>query len=1136
MGRLSSPIQEIRDHYTAVVVGSGYGGGVAASRLARAGQQVCVLERGKEFQPGEYPDGDLETLAETQTNLPAAHVGSRTGLYDYHLNPDLTVLVGCGLGGTSLINANVALRPDERIFDDGRWPQAFRDDVNQLLAVSYSRAEAMLKPVTYPRDFPELPKLRALQKSAVAMRARYYRLPINVTFEDGLNHVGVPQFACKLCGDCVSGCNHGAKNTTLMNYLPDARNHGAEIFTQVSVRRIERRGNRWLIHYQALGTGQERFDAPTATVSADILILAAGTLGTNEILLRSKAAGLPLSDKIGHAFSGNGDVGGIAYNADQVVNAVGIGARPPGSVPPVGPTITGVIDLRDHSNPNQGIIIEEGSLSGSLAVLLPRLLANAARLGGIDTDAGIADAIAEKKRELESLALGAYHGAVNHTQVFLVMTHDDSNGRLALENDRIRIRWPGYGKQPFVRRVNDLLLMATRAIGGTFIENPIWGRLPTQTMVTAHPLGGCIMAEHAADGVVNHKGQVFAGAGGTAVYEDLYVCDGSVMPRSLGANPLLTITAVAERCCHLLIKERGWDLSYQFDRLPERPVSRRPLGIQFSETMGGYFSTNVKDDFALGFRQGQEEKSPFRFILTILAEDLEQMMADPNYSASLTGTVTAPALSPEPLTVTRGEFNLFTYDPGRVGARLMKYRMKMSATDGRSYYFYGYKVAYDDPGLDLWRDTTTLYITVYDGDNMDCPILGRGILRIYANDFRRQIATVQIKNAESRRERLGATARFGRFFAGELFDIYGGVFSRPGLFDPDAPPRKKRELRVEAPEVHYFRTADGAKLRLTRYRGGDKGPVMLVHGLGVSSLAFAIDTIDTNLLEYLFAHGYDVWLLDYRSSIELPLATTQYTADDVARYDYPAAVAKIQAESGAATIQVVGHCYGAITFHMAMLAGLQGVRSAVSSQVGAHIKVIPANRVKSGLYLDALLKKIGVESLTMYTDINADRLNRLYNNAVRLNPVIRRDQRCSSPVCHRVTFLYAPLYEHSRLNTATHDALHELFGVASISNFRHLGVLTRRGQLVTAGGENSYMDQVKRLAIPITYIHGAENKTWLPKSTELTYNWLRRHNGHELYRRHEIPSYGHIDCIFGKDAVTDVYPLILDHLEETAQV
>src|SRR5579863_9531266 len=128
MARLSAPIENLNGHYTVVVVGSGYGAAIAASRLARAGQQVCVLERGREFQPGEYPDTEAEALAETQAELPSGHVGSRAGLYDFHVNPDVNVFVGCGLGGTSLINGNVAVRAEPRVFDDARWPQALRDD------------------------------------------------------------------------------------------------------------------------------------------------------------------------------------------------------------------------------------------------------------------------------------------------------------------------------------------------------------------------------------------------------------------------------------------------------------------------------------------------------------------------------------------------------------------------------------------------------------------------------------------------------------------------------------------------------------------------------------------------------------------------------------------------------------------------------------------------------------------------------------------------------------------------------------------------------------------------------------------------------------------------------------------------
>jgi len=1135
MAHLSSPIQDMRNHYEVVVIGSGYGGSITASRLARAGRQVCVLERGKEIRPGEYPDTELETTRETQLNLPQAHVGRRTALYDYHINDDMTVLVGCGLGGTSLINANVALRPDERVFDDERWPKAFRQDVGGRLEEGYRRAEEMLRPTPYPQDFPELPKLEALRKSAEAMDATFYRLPINVTFEDGVNHVGVEQRACKLCGDCAAGCNHRAKNTTLMNYLPDAHNHGAEIYTCVSVRTLERKDGRWLVHYQVLDAGQETFDAPLATVSADLLIVAAGCLGSTEILLRSKAEGLSLSGRVGDFFSGNGDVGGGAYNADVEIRSIGFGVRNPDHMKPVGPTITGVIDIRDTEEVDEGMVIEEGAISGSMGRSLPKLLANAGRLVGVDTDRSLADDVRERKRELESLIRGPYHGAVNNSQVFLVMIHDNAQGRLKLKKDRIRIIWPDMGKGPYVERVNQRLIQATRAIGGTFIENPMWSHLPRKGLVSAHPLGGCVMAEEATRGVVNHKGQVFAGDRGDEVYENFYVCDGAVIPRSIGANPLLTISAIAERTAALIATDRNWEIDYELGEVEEvgEPDPDR-LGLEFTETMGGYITVGA-EDYESGYRQGEQADSPFRFIVTILCDDLEQMLSDSNYTARLAGTVTAPALSSKPLTISNGRFNLFLVDPSQAGTRRMKYRMNLTDEAGRAYYMEGFKRIRDEAGADLWKDTTTLYTTVYDGESAEEPVLAQGILRIYPDDFRRQITTVDVKNASGRRERLEAMVRFGRFFAGELFDVYGGVFARPNLFDPEAPPRKKRELRTSAPEVHYFNTADGVRLRLTRYRGGDKGPVMLVHGLGVSSLAFATDTIETNMTEYLYANGYDVWLLDYRSSIEMPVVTTQHTADDIARYDWPAAVDTVRQITGADSIQVVVHCYGAITFHMAMLGGyVEGVRSAVASQVGAHVRVIPANRVKSGIYLDALLDKIGVDALTMYTDGEEGWLDRLYNRAISFNPVIAREERCNSPVCHRVTFLYAPLYEHDQLNTATHDNLHELFGVASMSNFEHVGELTRKGQLVTAEGDEAfYLEHPERLAIPITYIHGAENETWLPESTALTEEWLRAHNGKDLYRRHLIPDYGHIDCIFGKNAVNDVYPLILDHLEAT---
>ncbi|WP_392481097.1 GMC family oxidoreductase N-terminal domain-containing protein [Nostoc sp. C110] len=776
MTRLSSPIENLKNYYTVVVIGSGYGGSIAASRLARAGQQVCILERGKEFQPGEYPKTQSKALAQMQIDLPQHHLGSHTALYDFHVNKDINVFIGCGLGGTSLVNANVSLQAEPRVFADSRWPKELRDDVGTLLAAGYRRAEEMLKPTPYPENFPPLPKLQALEKSSKYLNEKFYRPPINVTFKDGVNHVGVEQNKCNLCGDCVSGCNNKAKNTVLMNYLPDAKNHGAEIYTQVSVRRVERQGNRWLVHYQLLNTGQENFNAPTMFVSADIVILAAGTLGSTEILLRSQAAGLAVSEKLGHNFTGNGDVLAFGYNTEQVINGIGFGDRPENAQEPVGPCITGIIDMREQPQLDNGLVIEEGSIPGGLAAILPQTLAAAAKILGKDTDSGLGDRIEEKIREVESLTHGAYTGAVRNTQTYLVMTHDDAAGQMYLENDRLRIKWQDVGSQPIFQRVNNRLTEATEPLGGTQIPNPIWSDAFGHDLVTVHPLGGCILAEDAEHGVVNHKGQVFASNQGTNVYENLYVADGSIVPRTLGVNPLLTISALAERCCTLIAEDRGWTINYDLTTPPivnGDTTRSTTVGIQFTETMRGYFSTAVKDDnYQPAFWQGKQDNSPLEFTVTVIADDLDKLLNDPEHLGKIVGIVKAPVLSPEALTVNNSDFNLFVVQQGQQKTRQMRYRLHMMTQSGQRYYLKGFKQIHDDPGFDVWSDTTTLFITVYEGDSENDPIVGQGILKIQPMDFIKQMTTMKVTNADTIGERLQAIDRFSRFFAGTLAEVY----------------------------------------------------------------------------------------------------------------------------------------------------------------------------------------------------------------------------------------------------------------------------------------------------------------------------------------------------------------------------
>ena len=1149
--RLSSTVDQIKAHYAVVVVGSGYGGGIAASRLARAGQQVCLLERGKEIEPGQYPDTLAEASEQLQADTPEGHVGSPLGLYDFRINEDINVFQGCGLGGTSLVNANVSIRPEPRIFDDARWPSALRGD-GVLLEDGFRHAEDMLKPVPYPTDGLPLPKLEAHRRSAAAMKAPFQVLPINVTFKEppgGINHVGVEQHACTLCGDCVTGCNHRAKNTTLMNYLPDAWNHGAEIFTQVSVRRVAvnpapspTSPGRWLVYFRLLGVGIERFGDDELVVRADVVVLAAGALGSTEILLRSREHGLPLSDRLGRGFTGNGDVLAFAYNNDGAVGGVGAGTRPPAALdtPRPGPCITSVIDLRAAGSAlEDNVIIEEGSLPGAFAPVFPDAFAAAAAASGKDTDSGIGDYLAERTREVESLTLGAYRGAMANTQTYLVMANDDGQGQMTLDDDRLRIHWAGVGEQPLFGKISARLEQATKALGGTFVRNPIWMRLAKHPLVTVHPLGGCGMGEDAGAGVVNHKHQVFAGASGAAVHEGLYVSDGSVVPRPLGVNPLLTISALGERCCALLARDRKWTIDYELPSRPKAPPAPQPLGLEFSEKMAGHLSKTLinpgeihgipRAEYLAAEADGEQKKNDFAFVLTIVGHDLDKYVTDENYQATASGWVEAPFLSPQPMTVTEGRFTVFITDPDRPDTKQMRYSFKMAALDGKTYRLEGFKIIHHDAPLDMVPDTTTLFTTVWETTATKELKVAQGVLHVHPDDFARQMTTIKAVNATSPKQSLEAASRFGKYFFGVLYDIYGGVAAGETFLDPKAPPRKRRPLRAPTPEVYAFAAKDGVPLRLIRYRGGDKGPVILSHGLGVSSRIFSIDTIETNLVEYLCAHGFDTWLLDYRASIELPAARLAASGDDVATKDYPAAVELVRKLTGAPSVQMVAHCWGATTFTMAMLAGLQGVRSAVISQVSTHCQVPAATKIKTGLHVADFLDGLGIDDLTAYADKNEAWYQKLFDGALKLYPT-QLEERCGSPVCHRISFLYAPLYEHDRLNQATHAALHEMFGLANIKSFEHLGKIVNKGHVVAADGSDVYLPQVKRMAIPITFIHGAENACFFPASTVKTVELLRQANPGVPYTRHEIAGYGHIDCIFGKDAARDVYPYIVDGL------
>jgi len=560
----------LKDAYDVVIIGSGFGGSVLACRLATAQRKkrgtvsVCVLERGKRYNRGEFP----RSLSNPRLWW-WRHRGERgyRGFLDFRRFENISVLQGAGVGGTSLIYLDVQIDVFPKTLDmeeNGRrlWPARIPDVA--ALEPYYKRVERMLHPTPIPD-----PPLKALALKAGAEgagldgRFRLVDLAVywgkeaperGVLRDDPYDFAGThgiagpPQVGCAYCGECFIGCNTHSKNTVDLNYLWLAQKLGAEIYSQHRVlaiepsgQRTQRRPDHYTVRFKDLRWGL------TGEVRARTLVLAAGALGSTELLLRSRdgyRAGrnrvdrtLPeLSEKLGHRFSGNGDFGALAFETNRVVD------------PMTGPTITAAIDCQSELD-GLGFLIEDGGFPDLLRARLRRLPGGFAMgrriLGVIRRLAGKAGRRTLVEEVFELLDFETVRDALP----YLAMGIDAADGRMKIDEEgNLQIDWDNSRSMKFFRTLESALRRVTESpapgLDGNLMVNPTWSS--QKHLITVHPLGGCPMGDDVHHGVVGDDGEVFN-------YPGLFVADGAIVPTALGPNPSKTIAALAERIADSMI-------------------------------------------------------------------------------------------------------------------------------------------------------------------------------------------------------------------------------------------------------------------------------------------------------------------------------------------------------------------------------------------------------------------------------------------------------------------------------------------------------------------------------------------------------------------------------------------------------
>lgn len=1210
-------------NFDVVVVGSGYGAAMATfhlSQLAQGGNplNICVLERGNEYLDGSFPRDPAELAGHVRISTPGSEEasGNFDGLFDIRGGGDVSSLIGNGFGGGSLINAGVMIEPLDSVFNS--WPIGSAD-----LPFAESRTLLQARPLEagkLPRKYHELKTIAPITK------------PADITVFD----------SCNSCGNCATGCNFGHKaslDRTLFSRALE-NNPNIKFITGATVVQIEKADGEWKTHI--IPTRKNLRDrmpkgepSPYVTTSAQIVV-AAGTFGSTEILMKSKAKGLAISDQLGKRFSSNGDMLAVGFKRNQLVNAISRSPLPgDSSKEDVGPTITGVADYRE----TDGILLQEMNVPFPIANFFDEIFSTSASVTNT-TKKDFTNHSPADKNDPFSLD----RNALERTSVYAMMSDDGANGEIVqnVESEKgdglVSVRWPKLKKAEIFRRQIEFLEKKSEATGGIVIANPLWRPLPKVLdflagemegpLVTVHPLGGCSIARNQSSGVVNHLGQVFNCDSEDSVYEGLVVLDGSVIPTSLGANPALTISAVALRAIRKLAN--GWQ--YESHNLPETRLPTRKIyrkidtfevtetKVQIVERMAGAIELpGCKEKLTLELTM---RSRPTSVQMMTRPEDRRVVLSDTSYLRLYRtreyqemllrkSTFNNFDCQLNDIAIAKfgieGTMNLFPRGSSTFLTRLWQgtkaYALNRAARDlwqtlvvkesaasislGTIFSTFSHagEIRTMDYSLRLTKCLKPPHETFNFKLDVGDVISGKKTItyKRAANPLRQmsEMALDHFGSAHFRTSKPVVTLQpeflakegipllhvvkqdnsvntlldlmsLGGYVARMLLSIHSLTFRLPDTYR-QAPMSRLPKRIPRVPNFEQIRLHDHENKELpallTRYEVKGGQPVLMMHGYSASGTTFTHETLPEPFARYLFKKGYDVWILDARTSSGLPTAEKDWAFEEVGEEDIPAAIQHVYREvnlnvspKNKQKVKIVAHCMGAAMFSMAVLRdnnGIEGMIDRVAmTQVGPGVVVSPGNIFRAYMlrYFKQFLNLERFDFRVENSDSLTDQLiDRLLNVLPYTDEEFKRENPAWPPwkrtewvgIRHRMDMLWGETFELENVGEPVLNDLDALFGTLNLDTLSQVIPLSKWMNVTDKSGKNLYFQHNllrKHWDFDTLSLHTTENGLWSPATLTRNRRFLKHLN--HTYSTKLIPSFGHQDIWLSKKSEHDIYPHI----------